>query len=55
MTTALIIVFVVAYVAMAWYDYKFECMKLALKRGSRGGVTTLLKPDTHTESQSDGT
>ena len=45
------ILFVVAYVAMAWYDYKFECMKLALKRGSKGGVTTLFKPEPHTESQ----
>ena len=45
------ILFVVAYVAMAWYDYKFECMKLALKRGSKGGITTLFKPEPHTESQ----
>ena len=48
-----LLLFVVAYVAMAWYDYKFECTKLALKRGSRGGVTTLLKPEPHTESQTD--
>lgn len=47
------VLFVVAYVSMAWYDYKFECTKLALKRGSRGGVTTLLKPKPHTESQTD--
>jgi hypothetical protein len=47
------ILFVVAYVAMAWYDYKFECTKLALKRGSRGGVTTWFKPPPHTESQTD--
>lgn len=47
------VLFVVAYVGMAWYDYKFECTKLALKRGSRGGVTTLLKPTPHTESQTD--
>ncbi len=48
-----VLLFVVAYVAMAWYDYKFECMKLALKRGSRGGLTTLLKPSPHVESQTD--
>ena len=47
------LLFVIAYVAMAWYDYKFECMKLALKRGSRGGLTTLLKPETHIASQTD--
>ncbi len=48
-----VLLFVFAYVAMAWYDYKFECMKLALKRGSRGGLTTLLKPSPHVESQTD--
>jgi hypothetical protein len=48
-----LLLFVIAYVAMAWYDYKFECTKLALKRGSRGGITTLLKPEPHTESQTD--
>ena len=48
-----LLLFVIAYVAMAWYDYKFECSKLALKRGSKGGVTTLLKPETHTDSQTD--
>jgi hypothetical protein len=47
------ILFVVAYVAMAWYDYKFECTKLALKRGSKGGITTWFKPPPHTESQVD--
>ena len=47
------ILFVIAYVAMAWYDYKFECTKLALKRGSRGGLTTKLKPPPHKESQTD--
>ena len=46
-----VLLFVIAYVAMAWYDYKFECTKLALKRGSRGGLTTLFKPSPHVESQ----
>jgi hypothetical protein len=50
------ILFVIAYVAMAWYDYKFECMKLALKRGSgQYGITSKFKPETHTESQTDRT
>jgi hypothetical protein len=48
-----VLLFVVAYVAMAWYDYKFECTKLALKRGSKGGLTTLFKPPPHVESQTD--
>jgi hypothetical protein len=48
-----VLLFVIAYVAMAWYDYKFECTKLALKRGSKGGITTMLKPQPHVESQTD--
>ena len=49
-------IFVIAYVAMAYYDYQFECQKLALKRGTSGyGITGLLKPNTHTESQIDRT
>ena len=47
------LLFVIAYVSMAWYDYKFECMKLALKRGSKGGITTWFKPEPHKESQTD--
>ena len=48
------LLFVIAYVAMAWYDYKFECEKLALKRGtSPSGLTSRFKPETHTESQKD--
>jgi hypothetical protein len=46
--------FVVSYVAMAWYDYKFECQKLALRRGtSKYSITQQLKPPTHTKSQTD--
>lgn len=48
------ILFVVSYVAMAWYDYKFECQKLALKRGtSKYSITQQFKPPTHTKSQTD--
>jgi hypothetical protein len=48
------IIFIIAYVAMAWYDYKFECQKLALKRGtSKYGITQYLKPPTHEASQTD--
>jgi hypothetical protein len=39
---------------MAWYDYKFECQKLALKRGTSDySITQPLKPPIHTESQKD--
>lgn len=48
------ILFVVSYVAMAWYDYKFECQKLALARGtSKYSITQQFKPPTHTKSQTD--
>jgi len=49
-----LILFVIAYVAMAWYDYKFECQALALKRGtSKYGITQQFKPPTHKENQRD--
>jgi hypothetical protein len=48
------LLFVVSYVAMAWYDYKFECQKLALRRGtSKYSITQQFKPPTHTKSQTD--
>ncbi len=43
----LFIIFVVAYVAMAWYDYYFNCDIVPLKRGSGYGLTQLFKPDAH--------
>jgi hypothetical protein len=49
-----LILFVVAYVSMAWYDYKFDCQKLALKKSASSlGLTGFLKPETYTESQTD--
>lgn len=46
------LIFVIAYVAMAWYDYQFECIKLALKKGtSKYGITGLFKPQAYSESQ----
>lgn len=44
-------IFVVSYVAMAWYDYYFDCKVLPLKRGEVGGVTSLFKPDAHEKKQ----
>lgn len=49
-----LILFIVSYVLMAWYDYKFECQKLALKRStSNNSITQPFKPPIHTESQRD--
>lgn len=50
------ILFVVSYVSMAWYDYKFECQKLALKKSASSvNITGHFKPPAHTESQTDRT
>lgn len=49
-----LVLFVVSYVAMAWYDYKFECQKLALKRSTgKYSFTQPLKPPMHTDAQRD--
>ena len=42
---ALFIIFVFAYVAMAWYDYYFNCDTVPLKKGTIGGITGQFKPD----------
>lgn len=39
----LFIIFVVSYVAMAWYDYYYECRILPFKRGEKS-FTGLFKP-----------
>lgn len=44
------IIFVVAYVAMAWYDYYFNCEQLPLQRSSVG-ITHHLKPPMHQEEK----
>ncbi len=46
----LFVTFVVAYVAMAWYDYVFDCQYAPLLRG-RYGVTTKMKPEVHSPLQ----
>ena len=43
---SLFLIFVVAYVAMAWYDYYFNCDIVPLKRGTRS-FTGLFKPPAH--------
>lgn len=40
------IIFVVSYVALAWYDYYYECSQLPLQKSSVG-VTPYLKPPAH--------
>ncbi len=51
-----LILFVLSYVSMAWYDYKFDCQKLALKKSSStAGITGQFKPPAHTPSQTDKT
>jgi hypothetical protein len=40
------IIFVVSYVALAWYDYYYACSQLPLQRSSKG-FTTYLKPPVH--------
>ncbi|MBM10171.1 MAG: hypothetical protein CMF69_11475 [Magnetovibrio sp.] len=39
----LFIIFIIAYVAMAWYDHFFDCSTLPLKRGNIS-ITGLFKP-----------
>ena len=45
MGTTLFTIFVIAYVAMAWYDYFYNCNVLPLKRGDKSftGLFTPLK------------
>jgi hypothetical protein len=50
----LFIIFVVSYVAMAWYDYYYDCRLLPLQRGKKS-LTGLLKPSVHSQKQVDGT
>ena len=48
---SLFVIFVIAYVAMAWYDYEFDCETLPLKKGSFGGITGILKPVAHNKKK----
>ena len=52
MAATLIAIFVIAYVAMAWYDYFYDCRILPLKRGEKS-VTGLLKPPAHMPEQTE--
>ena len=46
----LFIIFVVSYVAMAWYDYFYDCKSLPLKRGKLS-LTGEFKPPIHSKDQ----
>ncbi len=50
----LFIIFVIAYVAMAWYDYFFNCDLVPLKKGSVGGITGQFKPPSHEKEKQEG-
>ena len=45
------VLFIASYVAMAWYDYFFDCQTLPLKRGPTWGVTQMFKPPAHASSK----
>ena len=42
--------FIISYVSMAWYDYKFKCELLPLRRGSKS-ITGYLKPNIYNIKQ----
>ena len=42
----LAMIFVGAYVAMAWYDYQFKCDILPMKKGTNS-IMSLIKPPAH--------
>ena len=54
LTLALILfgIFVISYVALAWYDYYYNCLLLPLQRSKRS-LTGLFKPDKHSQKQID--
>jgi hypothetical protein len=50
--SALIAIFALSYVAMAWYDYYYDCRINPLKR-SKISVTGLFKPPPHVPEKQD--
>ena len=48
---SLFLIFVVSYVAMAWYDYYFNCDIVPLRKGKIGGITAQLKPKSHVKEK----
>ena len=48
----LVIIFVISYVALAWYDYYYDCQLLPLQRGDKS-LTGIFKPEVHSQKQID--
>jgi len=46
----LAILFIISYVAMAWYDYFYDCKLMPLRR-AKYGLTTIMKPPIHSAKQ----
>ena len=49
----LFVIFTVAYVAMAWYDYFFDCRILPLRKGEFSGQKFIKPPAHQKEKQED--
>lgn len=50
---AYFLIFVVSYVAMAWYDYFYNCQILPLQKSS-AGITGKFKPPAHRPERQEG-
>ena len=44
------LLFILSYVAMAWYDYFYDCRLMPLRR-AKFGITTMMKPPIHSNKQ----
>ena len=51
---SLFIIFVIAYVAMAWYDYFYKCRILPLKQGEYSWMRKIKPPAHEPEKQKEG-
>lgn len=51
--TSYFLIFVISYVAMAWYDYYYDCQTLPLQRSSMG-LTGAFKPPAHRPERQEG-
>jgi hypothetical protein len=48
----LVIIFIISYVALAWYDSFYDCRLLPLQRGDKS-LTGVFKPEVHSQKQID--
>jgi hypothetical protein len=49
----LFIIFIISYVAMAWYDYYFDCRVLPLRKGEQSWQKYIKPPSHQSEKQDD--